>query len=129
MVMGKIKIVSKSIGEVLAELSEKKNPKTADAIWLALPFKARANRWSDEIFFSIPVKIGEENAQQVVEKGDVGYWPLGNAFRIFFSLTPAGSGNEIFAASPVTVFGKILGNANVFKKVKQGEEIKIKKAD
>ena len=127
--MKKIKIFSKSIGEVLAELSEKKNPKTADAIWLALPFKARTNRWGDEVYFSIPVKIGEENAQQVVEKGDIGYWPPGNAFCIFFGLTPASSGNEISAASPVNVFGKILGDADVFKKVKQGEEVKIKKAD
>ena len=128
-VMKKIKILSKSIGEVLAELPEEKNPKTAEAIWSALPIKARANRWGDEIYFSIPVKIGEENAQQVVEKGDIGYWPPGNAFCIFFGLTPASSGNEIRAASPVNVFGKILENPDVFKKVKQGEEIKIEKAD
>ena len=127
--MRKIRIVSKSIGEVLAELFEEKNPKTADAMWLALPFKDRMNRWGDEIYFSIPVKIGEENAQQIVEKGDVGYWPPGNAFCIFFGLTPASSENEISAASPVNVFGKILDDANVFKKVKQGEEIKIEKAD
>ena len=127
--MKKIKIFSQSIGEVLAELSEEKNPKTADAIWSALPIKARANRWGDEIYFSIPVKIGEENAQQVVEKGDVGYWPPGNAFYIFFGLTPASSGNEISAASPVNIFGKILDDSDVFKKVKQGEEIKIDRGD
>ena len=127
--MKKIKIFSKSIGEVLAELSDEKNPKTADSIWSALPIRARANRWGDEIYFSIPVKIGAENAQQIVEKGDIGYWPPGNAFCIFFGLTPASSGNEISAASPVNIFGKILGDTNVLKKVKQGEEIKIEKAD
>jgi len=79
--------------------------------------------------FSIPVKIGEENAQQVVEKGDIGYWPPGNAFCIFFGLTPASSGDEIRAASPVNIFGSILGNPDVLKKAKQGEEIKIEKAD
>ena len=127
--MKKIKIFSRSIGEVLAELSEEKNPKTANAIWSALPIKAGANRWGDEIYFSIPVKIGEENAQQVVEKGDIGYWSPGNAFCIFFGLTPASSGNEIRAASPVNIFGKILGDPSVFKRVKQVEEIKIEKAD
>ena len=129
MPLKKIKILSKSINDVLAELSEEKNPKTADAIWSALPIKARTNRWGDEIYFSIPVKIGMENAQQVVEKGDIGYWPPGNAFCIFFGLTPASSGDEIRAASPVNVFGKILGNPDVLKRVKQGEEIKIEKAD
>ena len=128
MPLKKIKIFSKSI-EVLAELLEEKNPKTVEAIWSSLPFKARANRWGDEIYFSIPVKIKEENAQQIVEGGDIGYWPSGNAFCIFFGLTPVSSGNEIRAASPVNVFGKILEDPNVLKKVKQGEKIKIEKAD
>ena len=127
--MKKIKIFSQSTAEVSAELSDEKNPKTTGAVWSALPIKARANRWGDEIYFSIPVKIGEENAQQVVEKGDIGYWPPGSALCIFFGFTPVSSGNEIRAASPVNVFGKILGDPSVFKKVKQGEEITIEKAE
>lgn len=43
--MKRIKIVSKAVGEVLAELFEEMNPKTVEAIWSTLPIKARANRW------------------------------------------------------------------------------------
>ena len=127
--MRTIKIKSKAICDVTAELFETKNPKTVDAIWLALPLKARANTWGNEIYFDIGVKISGENAQQTVEKGDLGYWPPGNAFCIFFGLTPASIGNEIRAASPVNVFGKITGNPEVFKKVRENDEIIIDKAD
>ena len=127
--MKKIVISSKSIGKVLAELSEEKNLETAEAIWSALPIKAKANRWGSEIYFSIDVKMKEENAQQVVKKGDIGYWPPGNAFCVFFGLTPASSGNAIRAASPVNVFGKVLGNPDLFKKVMRGDEITVEKVD
>jgi hypothetical protein len=74
--MSRIKIAA---GDVVAfgELSE---TATAEAIWEALPLEARANTWGDEIYFFIPVHLGEENAQEVVEKGDLGYWPPDNAF-------------------------------------------------
>lgn len=125
----RIKILSKAVGEVVAELSEERNPKTVKAIWSALPMKARANTWGDEIYFPIGVKAKSENAQQVVEKGDIGYWPPGDSFCIFFGRTPASVGDEIRAASPVNVFGRILGNPEVFKRVKQGDEITIDKAE
>jgi len=101
--------------------------KTADAIWEALPIEARANTWGDEIYFSIPVRLGEENAQEVVEMGDLGYWPPGNAFCIFFGPTPASRGDEIRPASPVNVFGKLEGDPAVFKKVRSGEKVRVEK--
>jgi len=121
----RIKIKSKSIGEVLAELAENKNSKTAECIWACLPIKARANTWGDEIYFSIGVDIKRENPQQVVEKGDIGYWPPGKAFCIFFGPTPASVGVEIRAASPVNVFGRILGSSDILKKVMDGDDIII----
>ena len=127
--MRRIKIRSKAIGEVIAELLEDKNPKTVEAIWSALPQKNIANTWGDEIYFSIDVKISDENAQQIVNKGDIGYWPPGKAFCIFFGLTPISIGNEIRAASPVNIFGRILGSADIFKKVKDGDEIAIEKTE
>ena len=48
---------------------------TAQKIWDALPIQARGNTWGDEIYFSIPVHLGEEEAQAVVDLGDLGYWP------------------------------------------------------
>ena len=125
----KIKIVTKSTGEVPAEIIESLNPKTAKAIMNALPIKGRGNRWGEEIYFSIGVSAGSENAKDVVEKGDLAYWPPGEALCIFFGPTPASSGNEPRAASPVNVFGKILGDPTVFRRVRSGEEVAISKAE
>ena len=102
---------------------------TADAIWEALPIKARANTWGDEIYFSIPVHLGEDDGREVVELGDLGYWPPGNAFCIFFGLTPASRGDEIRPASAVNVFGRLDGDPEVFKTVPGGTEISIDRAD
>ncbi len=121
----KVKIVTKSTGDVPAEIVEALNPKTAKAIMAALPIKGRANRWGDEIYFNIGVSIPQEDAKQDVEKGDLAYWPPGEGFCIFFGPTPASTGNKPRAASPVNVFGKVTGDAEVFKRVRGGEEITI----
>ncbi len=121
----KIKIFIKSVGEVPAEILESFNPETAKAIIEALPIKGRGNRWGDEIYFSIGVSIAEENSRQVVEEGDLAYWPPGEAICIFFGSTPASTGDKPKAASPVNVFGKILGDFSVFRNFKSGEEVII----
>ena len=61
---------------------------TAQKIWKALPIEGSINIWGDEIYFSISVKIGLENAKAVVLEGDLGYWLPGNTFCIFFGPTP-----------------------------------------
>ena len=114
-------------GKVAAE-AELNTTSTADAIWEALPIKARANTWGDEIYFSIPVHLGEEDGQEVIELGDLGYWPPGNAFCIFFGPTPASRGDEIRPASPVNVFGRLEGDPTVFKGVRSGTPVGIKRA-
>jgi len=124
----KIKIYTEATGEVFAELFEDKNPKTVEAIWNKLPIEARANTWGEEVYFSIPVYLDLENSQEVVELGDLGYWPPGHAFCIFFGKTPASRGSEIRPASAVNVFGKIIGDPKVFKKVKSGDTVIIEKA-
>lgn len=122
-----IKITTPSTGEVNAELSDE-NPKTAQAIYDALPIEGRANTWGDEIYFSIPVEVEAETPRDVVELGELGYWPPGSAFCIFFGPTPASRGNEIRPASPVNVFGRVLGDPKIFKKVKSGETVLIEKS-
>jgi len=107
---------------VLGELNE---TATADAIWKALPFSAEANTWGDEIYFSIPVTVPEENGQAVVSLGDLGYWPPGHAFCLFFGPTPASRGQEIRPASPVNVFGRIIGDPTVLKTVRDGETVTV----
>jgi len=112
-------------GEIEAE-AELNDTRTAQAIWETLPIKSRANLWGNEIYFSIPLSLELEAGQELVSTGDLGYWPDGNAFCIFFGPTPVSQGAEIRPASPVTVFGKVIGDATVFKKVSTGTEITIR---
>ncbi|MBA7647090.1 hypothetical protein ES703_54860 [subsurface metagenome] len=112
--------------EVVAELND---TDTAQAIWEALPIKGRANLWGDEIYFSIPVSVELEAGQELVDVGDLGYWPPGKGFCIFFGPTPMNEGEQPRPASPVTVFGKVIGEATVFKSVASGAEITIEKED
>ena len=114
-------------GQVTATAVLHQTP-TADAIWSALPIEARANTWGDEIYFSIPVKTDlEKNAQEVVQLGDLGYWPPGTAFCIFFGPTPASHGDEIRPASAVNVVGRVEGDPKVFKKVADGAKVVIRR--
>lgn len=108
--------------QVIAELNDNR---TADAIWEALPLSAAGNTWGDEIYFGIPVRLQAENAQAVVSLGDLGYWPAGNAFCIFFGPTPVSRGQEIRPASPVNVFGRVIGDPTEFKKVRDGETVTV----
>jgi len=99
---------------------------TANAIWENLPLTGKANIWGDEIYFATPVKEGlESTAKEVVERGDLGYWPPGRAFCIFFGPTPASTGAEIRPASAVNIIGRVEGDATVFKKVKEGARVQI----
>lgn len=91
--------------------------RTASAVWDALPIQANGSTWGDEVYFRIPVEAELENGQEVVELGDLGYWPPGQAFCLFFGPTPASQGDEIRPASEVTVIGKIIGHSGVLKGV------------
>ena len=121
----KIRILISDL-KVETELNESK---TAQLIWEALPIEAKANLWGEEIYFSIPVKTGlEKGAKEVVSAGDLGYWPTGHAFCIFFGPTPASRGDEIRAASAVNLIGEVLSDPKVFRKAKDGEKVILEKA-
>lgn len=103
------------------------NSRTAEAIWETLPIIAQANTWGDEIYFTIPVNLKLEKGQELVEVGDLGYWPSGSAFCIFFGPTPVSRGEEIRPASAVTVFGKVVEDATALKRVNSGTKITIER--
>ena len=102
--------------------------RTARAIWDALPIEAKAQTWGDEIYFAIGVDEAEDSARAVVELGDLGYWPPGKAFCIFFGPTPASRGDEIRPASPVNVVGRVAGDATIFKRVRSGARVVIEQS-
>lgn len=122
--MRRIKIILDGL-EVGAELN---GTKTAEAIFEALPIEAEANTWGEEIYFKIPVEPVEEPDREEVEVGDLGYWPPGNAFCIFFGRTPVSTSDKPRAASKVTIVGKLVTGLDQLDKVVGGEKVRIKES-
>jgi hypothetical protein len=103
---------------------------TAQRIWDALPITGRANTWGDEIYFEIPVRAEQEpDARADVEVGELGYWPVGSAFCIFFGPTPASADEKPRAASPVNIVGHVLGDATTFRQVGDGTTMTLAVAE
>jgi hypothetical protein len=102
---------------------------TAGKVLGVLPFTSSVSVWGDEVYFDIPVDTGLENGQDLVELGDIAYWPKGKALCIFFGRTPIGKGDEIRPISPVTVVGRVVADRETFRRLldglKQGEKIAL----
>ena len=60
-----------------------------------------------------------------MEVGELGYWPPGTAFCIFFGPTPASHDQTPRAASNVNPFGMVDGDATEFTSVRNGETITL----
>ena len=114
-------------GPVTAE-AELTDSKTARALWDALPIEAKAETWGDEIYFDIGLTAAPESPKETVESGDLGYWPPGRAFCIFFGPTPMSRGDEIRPASAVNVVGRLAGDPKVFKTVRAGARVTLRRA-
>ena len=107
-----------------------KNTPTALKILAILPIEGSAKVWGEEIYFDIPLQAElEPEAREEVEIGDLGYWPAGPAFCIFFGPTPVSRGARPRAYSPVNVFGRVIGDAGQFKSVTGGAKISVILAD
>ena len=111
-------------GSVTVE-AELNDSRTAAAIVKALPIEAKAETWGDEIYFSIGQSLPGESPREVVELGDLGYWPPGQAFCIFFGPTPMSRGDEIRPASAVNIVGRVVGDARAFVRVRAGSRVRI----
>lgn len=123
--MNKITILAGSVS-LQAELN---NSPTAQQIWEALPIEGTANVWGDEIYFEIPVIADQvSDARAEVEVGELGYWPMGHAFCIFFGPTPVSTDERPRAYSPVNILGHVLGDATQLKAVRNGERVRIERA-
>ena len=113
------------IGSLAMEAELNETP-TAQKIAAALPLHTSFSTWGDEIYFAIPVDATlDDSAQEVVELGDLGYWPPGKALCIFFGQTPVSQPGKIMPASAVNVIGKVLGDATQFKAVMREREVVV----
>jgi len=124
----KLRIVFESGITIECEIRFNENPKTAEALMKSLPFEARAEFWGKEIYFEVPFKVGLEKARDIVDYGDVAYWPEGPALCLFFGPTLSSPNpNVIKPYSHVNVVGKILGDPKVLEKVEEGEKLRVEK--
>jgi hypothetical protein len=99
---------------------------TADQIWDALPIETSVSTWGDEFYFGIGLSLDSSaDARAEMEVGELGFWPPGNAFCIFFGPTPASIGDEPRAASAVNPFGMVEEDVSVLKGIPSGTKISI----
>jgi hypothetical protein len=114
----------------LSVSADLENTPTARKILAILPTEGSANVWGEEIYFDIPLQAElEPDAREEVEIGDLGYWPAGPAFCIFFGPTPVSRGDQPRAYSPVNVFGRVVGDAKQFRNVTGGAKISVTLVD
>lgn len=113
----KIKFVIEGLGEAEGELVRFLAPRTVDTIVRKLPVEGRAALWKEEVYFEIPVKMGEEKAKATVETGAIAFWPMGSALCIFYGQSQP--------YSPVNILGKVTKNLELFKEIKSGTRIKV----
>jgi len=113
----KVKFLIEGLGEAEGELVRFLAPRTVDTIVRKLPVEGRAALWKEEVYFEIPVKIGEEKAKPTVEAGTIAFWPMGSALCVFFG--------ESQPYSSVNILGKVTKNLELFKQVKSGATIKV----
>ena len=118
----KIKI---SVGNVSLTATLEDN-ETARGIYDTLPLDEPYDVWGDEIYFSIPVRLDLQEGRETMEIGELGYWPSGNAFCIFYGRTPVSTDEHPRAASAVSPFGKIDGDATVLRQAR-ADRIRVEK--
>ena len=111
--------------QVQAELNDSE---CAKMIADALPIKADAGTSVEEISFSIAMDCSAEDMRAVVDLGDLGYWPPGSAFCMFFGMTPMSTATEIRPASPVIIVGRMTGDLEALKSVRSGAPVTIERA-
>ena len=113
----KVKFLIEGLGEAEGELVRFLAPRTIDTIVRKLPMEGRAALWKEEVYFEIPLKMGEEKAKSTVEPGTIAFWPMGSALCIFYGKSQP--------YSPVSILGKITSNLDLFKQVKSGSTVKV----
>ena len=88
---------------------------TARALGERLPVSVSFSRWGDEYYGSCGFDAPLDNdAREIMEVGELAYWPPGKALCIFFGPTPASSDERPRAASAANPIGKISGDVSVF---------------
>lgn len=113
----KIKFLIEGLGEAEGELVRFMAPRTVEAITRKIPLEGRSALYKEEIYFEIPIKMGEEKARRTVETGSIAFWPMSSAICVFYGKSQP--------YSAVNVIGKITKNLEVFQHIKSGTRIRV----
>ena len=118
-----IQIIS---GDIVIEAVLYDTP-TGKAIADKLPVTGSVSTWGGELYFPVPVSMSlEPGSRDIMQPGELAYWPSGKMFCIFFGGTPAAVGDECRAASACNVFGKVEGPLDELWKIADGATIEVK---
>jgi len=116
--MARIRIVCEAAGvELAATLNDSQTSRELLGI---LPVEGEAQRWGDEVYFAIPLELGAESPVETVAVGDLGYWPPGSAFCVFFGQQPY---------SAVNPLGSVEGDARALTAVGDGDLVRLEEAE
>ncbi len=97
---------------------------TAEAVWAALPLSAPAGRFGGEVYVDVPLRLPlAPDARDIMEPGELGYWPDGPGIALFFDRTTWSRADEIRAYSAVNVFGRLEGDPRLLEAVADGVEL------
>lgn len=99
---------------------------TARALIAALPLKAKAQTWGEEVYFEIPVEAAlERDAKQLVPPGTVCFWVEGNSLALPWGPTPLSDGDEPKLVTRCNVLGRIDGDPRQLASVSSGAAITV----
>ena len=82
----------------------------------ALPATMSLSRWGDEYYGNCGISAAAtDDAREIMEVGEIAFWPPGSALCLFFGPTPASTDDRPRAASPVIPIGKITSDPTVLR--------------
>ena len=95
---------------------------TSNLIWEACPIESVISTWGDEVYFDTKIQtIKEENAKDVINKGEIAFWVEGSSIAIGFGPTPISYDSEIRLITKANIIGETNSDLSLLSMVNSGE--------